>query len=95
MMVGRGGTYDDTMNIPRYTKIIKREDVNLRNEVNRLRRQGLTIEQAVSRLANQGVIEPVDSTSVGKPGRADVRNVDGDPDAVYDGLLVSGYDKDP
>lgn len=94
MMVGRGGNYDNTINIPRYTNIIKNENVNLAKEVQKLRAQGLTMEQAVSRLANLGVIQPVNETSFGKLGRANINNVGGDPDAVYDSLLISGYPKE-
>ena len=91
MMVRRGGNYNNTINIPRYTNIIKNKNVNLKNEVEKLRAQGLTMEQAVSRLANLGVIQPVNDASFGKLGRANINNVSGDADAVYDSLLVSGY----
>lgn len=93
MMVGRGGDYDDTMNIPRFTNIIKTSDFNLEEEINKLRKGGLTIEQAVSRLANLGKIKPVNPSSFGKLAKSDMKNVGNNPAAVYDELLVSGYDR--
>lgn len=93
MMVGRGGNYDDTINIPRFTNIIKNSDFNLEGEINKLRKGGLTIEQAVSRLANLGEIKPVNPSSYGKLAKSDMRNVSNNPAAVYDELLVSGYDR--
>lgn len=94
MIARRGGKYDNTVNIPRYTGLYKRGDYNLASKVNDLRSEGLTIEQAVNKLANDGYLESIDEKSMGKLARANIENVGGDPEAVYDKLLVTGYDKD-
>lgn len=93
MVVARGGDFDDTMNIPRFTNLIKTSDFDLAGEVKALKRQGFTTEEAVKVLAGSGKLRQINPTSMGKLARADIENVGGDPQAVYDALLVSGIDR--
>ena len=93
MMAGRGGNYDKSLNIPRYTKLLKNKNISVKEEVDKLRERGYTIEGAVKELADRGDLKPINETSVGKIARSDISNVGGDPEAVYDKLLVTGYDR--
>ena len=63
-------------------------------EVNKLRNQGYTIEQAVHEMAKKGQLKPIKPESSGKIARSDISNVNQDPEAVYDQLLVTGYDSE-
>ena len=54
------------------------------------RRLGST-ESAVNELARTGYIEPLREGSAGKLLRSDINEVAGNPNAVYDELLVTGY----
>lgn len=87
-----GGRFANTMLIPRFTNLSKRKDVNLAFEITKLRQQGLTIEESVKKLASMGVLNNIRADSFGKIAKSDINNVGGDPAAVYDELLVSGYD---
>lgn len=57
------------------------------------RRNGGSTEKAYQELIATGQIKDNGQYGIGKILRSDINNVGGDADAVYDSLLISGYDR--
>ena len=92
-----GNSLNNTIAIPSHTALYPRDtsrtplDV-LRAPFRDARRQTGSAEKAVDMLQRQGYIEPMNEKSSGKILRSDINKVGGDPNAVYDELIVTGYD---
>ena len=92
-----GKSLNNTIAIPSHTALLPTDtsgtpvDV-LRGPFRDARRQTGSAEKAVQMLERQGKIRKTNPTSAGKILRSDINNVGGDPNAVYDELIVTGYD---
>ena len=92
-----GRSLNNTIAIPSHTALYPTDTSGTPTDVlggpfRNARRQTGSAEKAVQMLERQGKIEPMNPTSAGKILRSDINNVGGDPNAVYDELIVTGYD---
>lgn len=90
---GRYKSFDDSVQIPRYTNLQGVEGNNkLKADIELLVSQGFSTEEAVESLFKAGkIIERNRNDRHGKLHKGDINYVD-DVDSIYDKLLISGYD---